>query len=62
MHQKTYNLVVGFLFLGMGLLHIIRVLYQWQAQVGGFQISFWASAVAALIAFVLAEEGFRLGK
>ena len=62
MYQKTYNLVVGFLFLGIGLLHIVRVLYQWQVQIGGMWIPFWVSGVAALVAFVLSFQGFRLGR
>jgi len=62
MTQKTYNIVVGFIFLGMGLFHIIRVLYQWQAQIGGLWISFGVSGVGAIIAFLFAFEGFRLGK
>lgn len=62
MYQKTYNVVVGFLFLAAGLLHIVRVLYQWQVQIGGMWIPFWASGAGAIVAFVLAFEGFRLGK
>lgn len=62
MNQKTFSLVAGTIFLVIGLLHIARVIFAWEAAIGGWQVPMWLSWVAALVALYLGYQGVRYGK
>jgi hypothetical protein len=58
--QRTYNIVTGALFLIIAVLHLLRVIFGWQARIGGLDIPLWASWLAILVSGGLAYCGFRL--
>lgn len=60
MNQNNYNIATGIIFLLIGLLHLLRVLYGWDAIVAGWSVPMWISWVALVVAGYLAYEGFRL--
>ena len=59
MQQKTYNIVTAVLFLVVALLHLLRIILDWPAQIGGLSIPLWASWLALIVAAALAYLGFR---
>jgi uncharacterized membrane protein len=60
MNQNSYNIATGIIFLLIGLLHLLRVLYGWDAIVAGWSVPKWISWVALVVAGYFAYEGFRL--
>ncbi len=62
MNGRTYALVTGVVFLVIAVLHLLRLIFGWQAAIGGGSVPMWASWVALLIAGYLMYEGFRLGR
>ena len=62
MKKNNFVSLVSFLFLIIGAVHALRLLNGWSVEVGGFMVPAWASWVAALLAFYLAWNGFRVRK
>lgn len=62
MSHKVFFLTTGVLFLLIGLLHIWRILGNWNAVIGGVVIPLWASYPAVILAAVLSYSGFWLGR
>ena len=62
MSQRTFLLTVAAFFSLIGLLHLLRLVFGWEANIGGLIVPMWASWVAILVAGYLAYEGLRLGK
>ena len=62
MSRKTFLLTVAAFFSLIGLLHLLRLVFGWEANIGGLIVPMWASWVAILVAGYLAYEGLRLGK
>jgi hypothetical protein len=50
--------VTATLFLAMGIVHLLRIIFGWQVEIGGLSIPFWASWLAVPIAGALAYFGF----
>lgn len=46
------------MFLIIAVLHAMRLLYQWEANVAGVEVPLWASMAAVVIAGYLAYRGF----
>ena len=59
MDQKTYNIVTAVVFLIIALLHLLRVIVGWPAQLGGLEIPLWVSWLALIVCGALAWFGFR---
>ena len=62
MSQKAFLLVAAIIFLLVGLLHVLRLVYGWTVVIGGWSVPMWVSWVALIVAALLAYEGFRLSK
>lgn len=62
MSQRAFSLVVGVIFLLVALGHLLRIVFQWPAQVGGWEVPFWPGWIVVLVAGYLAYEGFRLSR
>ena len=62
MKQKQFNGVVGAVFFIIALLHLLRVLFHWEAVVAGRAVSTWVSVVAVLVAGYLSYTAFKLKK
>ena len=50
--------VTATLFLAMGIVHLLRIIFGWQAEIGGLSIPFWVSWLGVLVAGALAYFGF----
>lgn len=62
MTAKNYFQVTGVLFAVIGLMHVLRLLFGWDAQIGGFVVPVWLSVVALVVAAYLAWNAFQLGQ
>ena len=58
MNRKTYMTVTATLFLIIGIVHLLRIIFGWQAEIGGLDIPFWVSWLALPVAGALAYFGF----
>ena len=57
MSQRTYYSVTGVIFLIIALLHLGRVIYGWEAVIGGWAVPLWLSGVAVVVAGCLSYCG-----
>jgi len=62
MNQKTFSLISGFIFLLIAILHVVRIVYAWDAVIGGWEVPKWISWVAIAVGAYLGYEGLRLSK
>jgi hypothetical protein len=58
LNQKTYASVAAALFLAMAIMHLLRIIFGWEVQIGGLAIPFWVSWLALPITGALAYIGF----
>lgn len=58
MSRKMYYEVTALIFLIIAVLHAMRLLYGWEASVGGVTVPLWASVAAIVIAGYLSYRGF----
>ncbi len=56
----TYLQISGTIFGLVALLHIVRLLLHWPAQVGDWTVPFWVSWIAVLAPGALSAWAFRL--
>jgi hypothetical protein len=59
MNRNIYLTVTATLFLGMAIVHLLRIILGWQAEIGGVNIPFWVSWLAVPVTGALAYFGFR---
>ncbi len=59
---KTYLKVSSGIFALIALLHLARVLFGWNAVIGGWAVPMWLSWVALIVAGYLAYSGYTLQK
>lgn len=62
MSPKTFFNAVTAIFFLIAVLHVARLVYGWEAMIGGWVVPMWLSWVALVIAGFLAWHGWRLGK
>ena len=60
MNRKTYMTVTATLFLVVAIVHLLRIIFGWQVEIGSLSIPFWVSWLGVLVAGVLAYFGFTL--
>ena len=58
--MRTYIQITGAVFGVMALVHVVRLILNWPAQVGGWMVPIWISWVAILVAGALCAWAFRL--
>ena len=61
MNQRSFSLVAGIIFSIIALLHLSRIIYGWEAVIGGWTVPQWISWAALVVAGYLGYEGLRLG-
>lgn len=61
MKQKDFSLVAGMIFLLVAIIHLSRIILQWQANIGGVEIPMWASWLGVGLAGFLAYSGLMMG-
>lgn len=52
--KLSVSLISGVLFAVIGVLHLLRLAYGWDAAIGGFDVPMWASWIAAAVSALLA--------
>src|SRR6266446_6854827 len=57
LNRKTYITVTATLFLVVAIMHVLRIIFGWQVEIGGLSIPFWASWLAFPVAGALAYFG-----
>ncbi len=62
MTEKLYLLISGVIFALIGLFHLLRIMFQWQAMVGAWTIPLIISPIAIVVAAVLTFWAFRLSR
>ncbi len=62
MSYGSYALATGVIFLVIAVLHLLRVIFGWDATIAGVAVPKWVSWIALLVAGYLASEGFRLSR
>lgn len=62
MDLKNYSLISGIIFLAIALLHAARIVYSWDAVIGGWTVPLWLSWVALVISGYLAYQGLISNK
>ncbi len=58
--MRAYLQISGTVFGLMALLHIVRLLLDWPAQIAGWTVAPWISWIAIPVAGALSVWGFRL--
>jgi len=58
--MRAYIQISGVAFGVIALLHIVRLLLDWPAQIGGWTVPLWISWIAILVAGALCGWAFRL--
>ena len=62
MKKETYFTTVSVVFVVVAAMHFLRVVFDWSARIGAWDIPMWASWLAVVAAGALAYHGFRLKK
>ena len=57
MSPKSFSITAGTIFLLITLLHALRILYGWEAVIGGLKVPTWVSWIALVISGYLAYAG-----
>jgi hypothetical protein len=60
LNQRSYNAVTATLFLVIALLHLLRIVFGWPAQIGNLNMPQWLSWAALVVSGALGWFGFRL--
>jgi hypothetical protein len=51
-------MVTATLFLVVAIVHLLRIIFGWQVEIGGLNIPFWVSWLGVFVAGALAYFGF----
>lgn len=62
MNQRTYSIVTGLIFLVIAFLHLLRLVFGWEAVIAGRPMPAWLSLGGLIIAGYLAYAGLSLGR
>lgn len=62
MKLQTFLILVGSVFGVIALLHLFRLLFQWEAVIGGWQVPLWFSWLGIIVAAYLSLVSFWLLK
>ena len=62
MNQKSYYLTTGAVFLVIAILHLLRIVNGWPANISGFVVSMWLSWGAVPFAGYRAYHGLKIKK
>ncbi len=60
MKQKTFDEIVVFFFSALAIVHALRLINGWPANIGGLVVPMWISWVAMPVAAFLAYQGIKL--
>ena len=58
--EKKYLSITAAIFLIIAVLHLLRLVLGWGAEIGGWMVPSWLSWIAVVVAGLLAYMGFKL--
>jgi hypothetical protein len=61
MTPRLYRLITAAIFAAVAILHAARIVFGWEAVIGGWAAPRWVSWAGILVAGYLAWWGFRQG-
>jgi hypothetical protein len=61
MNRKIYCLATAVVFAVIGLVHLVRIVLEWDAAIGGWSVPMWPSWLALVVSTVFAYYGFKHG-
>lgn len=62
MNQKAFNTLAGIVFVGVAVFHLLRLLFRWDAVIGGWAVPTWVSGLALVLSGYLALSACKLRK
>lgn len=62
MKQKTLNQVTATIFGVIALLHVLRLVFGWNANIAGWEVPLGVSIAAAIVGGLLSWSAFKLAK
>lgn len=62
MNKETYLKVSGIIFSVVTILHVLRLVLNWEVVLGGWQVPIWASFLGIAVGGFLAYSAFKLSK
>ncbi len=62
MKERIYNYTVAIIFFILAVLHLARIVYDWQAVIGGAIIPMWVSWAAVIIAGYMSARAWHFAK
>jgi len=60
MSRRAYLLITAVIFSLVALLHLVRIIFGWNAMLGSWSAPMWLSWVALIVTGALAYFGFSL--
>ena len=60
MNQKTFSTVTLVVFSLIALLHALRLVYDWNAVIAGWEVPMWLSGLSVIVSGFLAYNAFKL--
>ena len=60
MKSKVYLMVSGSLFALVALLHLLRIVFNWQAVIGGWTVPMWLSWIGLAVTATLCVWAYGL--
>ena len=62
MNQKYYLLATAIIFSVIAVLHLVRLVLDWNVVIEGWSVPMWLSWVAIVVSVVFAYYGFTFSK
>jgi hypothetical protein len=60
MNVKSYAALSAIIFAVVALMHLVRLVWQWDVIIAGHIVPMWVSLVGAVVAGLLSFAGFRV--
>ncbi len=62
MTKNSFVSIAAFVFLAVGILHGLRLMFDWGVMIGEVVVPVWASWAALIVAVYLAYQGFKMSR
>ncbi|HEX5430127.1 MAG TPA: hypothetical protein VFX17_03580 [Patescibacteria group bacterium] len=60
--SRQFHALIGIIFAIVAILHLSRLIFGWQLEVGSWMAPYWLNAVGAVVAATLSYISFHLGR
>jgi len=58
MNRNAYFFLTAIIFSVVGFVHLVRIVLEWDAAIGGWSVPMWVSWLALVVSAALAYFGF----